>query len=107
MCDVINASHSNHGNTSVMSRSYVVLDVRSLSKQQVIEGCRGGLSPPCLARRRGFVVMDGGGGAPFKSLLFVHLSLLPLLQCAPHFKAVFTMKVSKPRVLVFSFCLLF
>lgn len=40
--------------------------------------------------------------APFKSLLFVHLSLLPLLQCAAHFKAASTMKVSKPRILVFS-----
>lgn len=108
-CDVINACHSNHGNTSVMSLSYVVLDVRSLSKQQVIKGCHGDLLPPCPARQRGFVVMDGAGGspAPFKSLLFVHLSSLPLLQCAPHFKAASTMKVSKPTMLVFSLCLLF
>lgn len=93
-----------------MSLSYVVLDVRSLSKQQVSEGCRGDLSPPCPARRRGFVVMDGvgwGSPAPFKSLLFVHLSLLPVLQRAPHFKAASTMKVSKPRMLVFSLRLLF
>lgn len=109
MCDVINVCHSNHGNASVMSLSYVVLDVRSLSKQQVIEGCCGDLSPPCPARRQGFVVLEGGGvsPAPFKSLLLVHLSLLPLLQCALHFKAASTMKVSKPRMLVFSLCLLF
>lgn len=92
-CDVLNACHSNHGNTSVMSLSYVVLHVRSLSKQQVIEGCRGDLLPPCPARRQEFVVMDEEGGCHQLHLKVCYLFICLRCLC---FSALLILKLRPP-----------
>lgn len=82
---VINSRHSNHGNPSVMSQACIVFWARgALSKQQVIEGCRGDLSPPRPARRRGVSVAVGVVGRNLKVCYLSVCLSLPLHRLSAH-----------------------